>query len=262
MNEDASASFVKPARRFTVGRTWDVEPIRYNDLIMSQDFLRSLDDTNRPLTADLDINSDRLLIFFGGVQGFTAIPPFEFLNLTRDIPAKKIFVRDLEQSWYQMGLRGIASDVDGLTAYFRDVIRSQSVRRVVTVGNSMGGYASLLFGALLNVDAVLAFSPRTYLSFGKSLLTLDFRWRRQVAKARRANKNPIYLDLRRVMQTTVRKGTYHLHYSADDFRDTLHALNMRGTGVDLVRHPQGGHVLVKHLRDSGELKRALEKALG
>lgn len=228
---------------------------------MSQDFLRSLDDPSRPVAEQFDVDSDRLMIAFGGLQGFTAIPPFEFLNLTRDIPCKKIFVRDFEQVWYLKGLPGIAPNPEGVAEYLRGVIRSQSVRRVVTVGNSMGGYAALLFGALLDADVVLSFAPQTYLSLWKSALTLDIRWRRALVKANRVNQNPAYLELHNVLKSTPRKGTYHLYYSADDWHDVLHAVNLRGTGVDLIRCPGGGHALVKHLRESGELKRALVSAL-
>lgn len=88
--------------------------------------------------------------------------------------------------------------------------------------------------------------PRRFIVFRKRSLTVH---------------HPAYLDLRNVLKSMPRKGMYQLDYSADDWHDVLHALNLRGTGVNLIRCPGGGHGLVKHLRESGELKRALVSAL-
>ena len=41
------------------------------------------------------------------------------------------------------------------------VLAERESRRVVTAGLSAGGYAALLFGALLGVDTALAFAPQT-----------------------------------------------------------------------------------------------------
>ena len=229
---------------------------------MSQEFLQALEAPDSPIAADLEVDSDRLLIVFGGGQGFVAITPFEFLNITRDIPTKKIFLRDFAVAWYQKGLPGIAPDIDGVAAYLRDIIKKHSIRRVVTVGNSMGGYAALLFGTLIEADAVIAIAPQSFISPWKTILALDYRWRRFLPAALRAVTNRAYLDIRNVIRDRTRKGLYRVYYSATAFHDKMHALNLRGTGVELVRYEEGGHKLVKHLRDSGELKRAFEEALG
>jgi pimeloyl-ACP methyl ester carboxylesterase len=229
---------------------------------MNDSFLQQLDDPACAVATDFETESDRLLIAFGGIKGFKIIPPFEFLNLTRELPTRKIFLRDFDQVWYQNGLTGVAGDVDGIASFLRETIRAQRIRRVVMIGNSMGGYASILFGALLDVDAVIAFAPQTYIDFWKRLFTLDVRWRAQIRKAQQAGCNPAYLDLRSLLREwPERKGAYHLYYSAFDPFDTLHALNVIGRGVSLHPYAQGGHKLVRHLRDSGALKRILLDAL-
>ena len=40
------------------------------------------------------------------------------------------------------------------------ILDEQDVERLVMIGSSAGGYAALAFGALLQADLVLSFSPR------------------------------------------------------------------------------------------------------
>ena len=84
-----------------------------------------------------------LLIAFGGIQGLLAIPPFEFFGLTRGLDVDKLYVRDHGQAWYQAGLPGLASNIGAIADYLRDTIAEADARRVVMVGNSMGGSTSM-----------------------------------------------------------------------------------------------------------------------
>src|SRR5690606_24328241 len=80
--------------------------------------------------------------------------------MTSDLPVKKLYVRDLNNSWYHGEHPGIGAGVDALAEWIRGVIREQDVRKVVTLGCSMGGYAAILLGALIDADRVLAITQQ------------------------------------------------------------------------------------------------------
>lgn len=69
---------------------------------------------------------------------------------------REIYLRDIRKSWY---LRGINSRIDSI-GKLCDFIKEQIPEgcRIVTVGNSAGGYAAALFGTLLGADCVYDFS--------------------------------------------------------------------------------------------------------
>ncbi len=75
------------------------------------------------------------------------------------IDANIVFVNTKDNSWYQAGAGDdfpTIGDLKTALAYIRDEL---SASQSYTVGMSMGGYAAALFGGLLEVDAVLAFTP-------------------------------------------------------------------------------------------------------
>jgi len=219
-------------------------------------FVRQLEDTGLSVVTDLQVDSDRLLIAFGGLKGFRAIPPLEFSTITRDMPTKKIFLRDFRQAWYQGGLLGVAEDVDSIASYLHAHIREQRVSQVVTIGNSMGGYAALLFGAMLNAQAAIAIAPQTFLGFWRRLSCGDVRWLSQMQQARRANRNPLYLNLRHYFaRHPGRDGKFYVYYSG--YFDALHAWNLKGLGVELRYTPGSGHDLVRKMRETGQLKKII-----
>ena len=45
-----------------------------------------------------------LVIAFGGLAGEMGIPPWEFFRILDDLPIQRVFVRDIEQVWYQAGV--------------------------------------------------------------------------------------------------------------------------------------------------------------
>ena len=69
--------------------------------------------SSAPMKADLDGDSRTLLIAFGGMVGGFGIPFFEFSTLTGAFPVKRLFVRDLRQAWYHLGMPGRGELADG-----------------------------------------------------------------------------------------------------------------------------------------------------
>ena len=106
----------------------------------------------------------RLIVCFGGINlRFGGILPFDFLNYlsTNYDNVDFIFVNDLHRCVYQKGLKDITENTDETVAYLDNIIKSGNYDKVLFMGTSTGGYASILFGSLCHIDAVISFVPYT-----------------------------------------------------------------------------------------------------
>lgn len=212
---------------------------------------------------DLATESRALLILFGGIAGGVSMPVFEFFRVAADVPAKKAFLRDPRRGWYQLGIPGVGDTAEAVKRLLDDVIAKAAVARVVMAGASAGGFAALQFGALCRADDVVAFSPQTFVDAANRARANDERWPEQIAALHReAEDRRLTLDLLDVLPIEAGNTRFHVHVSADDPLDLLHARRLADrSGVRIVEHERGGHRLVKTLRDRGLLKPILTDAL-
>ena len=193
---------------------------------------------------------------FGGIFGALGIPPFEFYSLTKNLSVNKIYLRDLSQTWYHSGLPGISNSIDETSSFLKRTINESDVTNVVVMGNSMGGYAAILFGVLIQADIIHAFSPPT--SIG------DEKYVRHKKKVRMVKKNfsNKYFDLKKLIKLNKYHGTINIYYDAKDKIDTKHAIHLkRSKNIALHSFLGGGHGLVKRMKDSGELHRIITSSL-
>jgi len=226
-------------------------------------FESALHDDHSSLATDLSPQSSAMLIAFGGMRGGLGMPVFEFFKVTGEIDCKKVFVRDLQQAYYQRGLPSIASDIDGIARHLQALAR-ESDKHLVVVGNSMGGYAALLFGAMLQASTVHAFSPQTFIDYWNRLRYHEKRWGREVWSAHRyLRAKRSSFDLRKVLlSSSASATTFHVHYSTANEMDRVQAEHLKGLpNVILHNYDVGGHAIIKNLRDSGSLLRLLTEAL-
>ncbi len=219
-----------------------------------------------PVQEEMQSDSRTLLIAFGGLRGRIDVPQFEFLGLTGDFPIKRLYVRDLYQAWYQRGApRTGARNLEDLARALGETIGAYDVDRIVTIGNSAGGYAALAFGTLLGADTVLAFAPQTVIDPVAMEAMDDRRWVDKLsALADRGVLDPAWTDLAVALPAARRRGTRYQIYFDDSHRvDRLHAEHLRDVeGVRLYRFGKGGHYLVNRMRASGALERVVRDAVG
>ena len=205
----------------------------------------------------------KLLLSFGGIQQGIGIPLFEFFNSIAEIPCDKIFLRDFNQAWYQMGVDENIDHIDKLVEHLQSLIVQNQYERVVVLGNSMGGHAALLFGALLEVDVVLSFVPVT------SIDKFD-RWRYKDDRVPESinrvhtykDKRKAYFDMKTLLSKRKNlKTQFNIYYDRNFPVDRKHAERMKKfSNVHLHPEEEGEHGLVKLIRDRGDLQKIIRAA--
>jgi pimeloyl-ACP methyl ester carboxylesterase len=228
-------------------------------------FETDLSDDSRGALYDLDGDNDSAIIAFGGLwMRMGGLPPFEFFGQLDDIPSGLVFVRDLEQSWYQFGIRGAADDIRASAKWLSDLLETHGIRRIVCVGCSAGGFAAIVFGSLIGATEIHAFCAQTTIARLGLWRAHDKRWNQYLKPMRKqlGARRPIF-DARSVLSTDTPNPHIYVHWGTNEKRDGRHALRLDGLpNVTLVPHNGVGHGdLTRSLRDSGELRRLLLQSL-
>lgn len=203
--------------------------------------------------------SGRIYIFFGGIIGKIGMPPFEFYRSSNILAYSRVFVRDPYQAWYLRGLPGIGPDIHAVGEYLEKIIDTSGADKVTFVGNSMGGYAALLFCAMLKTGSAIAFSPQTFISDEMRMLHGDALWSDKISPLTEAPVHPEAHDLALWIQGHYREMHARLIVSDDDPLDCLHAGELSHfPNIRVKQFPEGGHKLVTLLRDKGLLEGILK----
>ena len=207
----------------------------------------------------LSPNASSLYIFFGGIAGAIGMPSFEFYNASKIIKENKIFLRDFSQCWYQNGLAGVSNNIQSTAMYIKTQIGSIKPDKIFFVGNSMGGYAAILFSEIIGQGEVIAFSPQTFISPLLRLKYKDFRWQKQIITTYRNSLFHRYIwDTKPLLSKERKSRKLSIFVSKNDRIDMIHAKHIKGeAGVQVFEFEDGGHGLVKLLRDEGHLPRIM-----
>ena len=210
-----------------------------------------------------EINNDskNLIVVFGGLAGELPIPVFEFLRSLQKYSCDKIFIRDLRQKWYQNGLQGYTENIYGTTELLRNLCGIKDYQTISFIGNSSGGYAALLFGNLLKVYSVIAFSPQTFINKRLRKKYDDNRWNKQIVSIFRLKSKKI-LDVKKILCSKKNITENHIYFSSKDNLDKIHAERLKYcNNVFLHQYDYSGHYLIRSLKNNGDLVNILDSHL-
>jgi len=201
-------------------------------------------------------NSENLIICFGGMAlQMGGIMPFEFLNYLSKTYQKNTdlyFYIDKKQCWYHKGFDGITNNIDDTVLYLNSIIKKSNYKKILFMGVSAGGYASILFGSLCNVSNVISFIPITKPSPNGVGLKHQTRY---IAIDKR------YEDLKNIINN---KTKYILHgdVTIKNENDNHHISQCNNLdcfpNVKIIYH-KGLHMKV--LRDNGTIKKNINNIL-
>ena len=213
-----------------------------------------------PISENLVPGSEKLFLFFGGLVGSIGMFPFEFYRSAQILDHSKIFFRDISQAWYQRGLPGIGGNAHAIGDYLQAKIEESGATEIRFVGNSMGGYAALMFCAMIGRGKAITFVPQTFICPKKRLLLGDERYQDKVQALHQNLSATDIVDLKRWISERHPEMEAQVHVSDEDPIDILHANELDGFGnIAIHRYDQGGgHDLVQWLRDKGDLARILK----
>jgi hypothetical protein len=212
--------------------------------------------------ADIDIQFENIqpnkpvIIAFSGLNSrFAGISIFEFKTfLYKYFDCNFIFCKDSNKKWYFKGLAGYSSGINDTVRKLKSFIQEHHFTKVITLGNSCGGFAALLFGNLLAADDIIAFSPQTFIDDKNKKISGDARWASEMSDVEQ-NALPDerhYLDIHNLQESKAQRIT--IVFGLAEANDCIHAYRMNDwANVRLIEIPNGDHHVVKELRDNGEL---------
>ena len=239
-------------------------------------------DNRRVKTSTEDVLVDRvvpdeiLVIAFGFVS-WEARPDFDFYGRLRKLEQNsgrhinKILVRDSGNAWYHRHVAGLGEHPDETAASLRALIREIRPSKVITIGQSMGAYAAVMYGLLLEVQQVIAFGPLSFLDPQQALLYHERRW---LSVMRDLAANPPasgYYDLPTLGRAKAGAlPDMHIIFGtkpdADGKEsvnlDAMHAQRLAAIGnCTLHPYPYSGHTVVQHLIDTKRINALLARLI-
>jgi len=222
------------------------------------------------------VHPGRPLILSFSFVDWKELPIFDFFGRTKKLEAatgqrfNRILVRDPSNGWYHRGVPGLGAHVDEVAGTLRGLIQSIRPSRVITIGQSMGGYAAILFGTLIRADRIVAFGPLSHLDPVEATRTGDLRFLPVMRSLADDPPKTVYFDLADLATRLNYQGTTHLvfgtHPGHDDGvsgnLDALHALRLaRHPSVVLHPYPEADHLIIPWLVDHHQLDPLLAQLL-
>jgi len=181
-------------------------------------------------------STDKLLIVFSHreAKGFAAYKLAQKTNMSI------LYLKDpgndnLGCSWYNGKIDNLSKNCNELLEFLKSIIQTNNFKYVVTIGSSMGGYASILFGNLLNVNLILAFVPQILID-GKLPRNPDH-----------SKHKIIFENLIPIMQNNIKTNIF---IGTNDIIDLYNALLCRNIpNVEIVGINGLGHLLLEELSE-------------
>lgn len=184
---------------------------------------------------------NNLICCFGGMAlAMGGIPPFEFVKYLSlyDSDCDLLFYIDKKQCCYHRGIEGITNNIEETVDFLNKKINKYD--KVIFMGTSAGGYASILFGSLCKVSNVISFIPKIKLNHAI---------------------NTDYADLKNIINS----NTQYILFgdkSVTDINDSHHISQCEMletfSNVKIIKKDS---IDMKILRDSGTIKDTIDRII-
>ena len=198
-----------------------------------------------------------VLLFCGGGTYRLGMPLNAFHRWAGQMPAHLIYLRDFRDEFFLDGVGAIGGGLGGTLEFLRQAVHELGARRILCYGFSVGGFAALHYGLLLNAARVLALGAPVDLQPGANLF---LRWAR--AARRLHKKHPgLRLNMVHEYRAAVTPPQVSLMYGEDNWDDRLHAERMRPCAFATLRPVAqfAGHNPVIELIRRGEFQSLLQE---
>jgi pimeloyl-ACP methyl ester carboxylesterase len=216
-----------------------------------------------------------LIITFGFAQ-WNAPVAFDFVGRLRKLEFllgqsfHRIHLRDRSLSWYLHGLPGLGSNLLRTLDALASQVRALAPTRVLTLGQSMGGYGAILYGLALGADRIVAFGALSTMDPAVARAQGDPRWLSVMERLQAEGIRPERSDLVTLAAASARPLDLRLHYGEQpDFPkrgpanlDLFHAERFASLpGCRIYRHAEANHAPSLLLQAQGRLDAVLLRDL-
>ena len=209
---------------------------------------------------------------------------FEFVGTCKRAGATHgLFVKDMHQSWYMLGVNtgtcmadGATQSFDSLVELLRREVEALQPARLVTLGASMGGYAAIRAGLALGATAVLAFVPQVIVDPAEreaiELPHMAFVGSLRRLRATMAARALEMTSLLPSVGACTHAVQVQVHVGARESGDVREALLLREAAreagdacaavISVHVHARKGHLLFRDLKEAGALDELLTELVG
>jgi len=216
-----------------------------------------VEDFQRPFYIQDFKDLDHLIIALSGYgqnyEWFGTMKKFE-----TNYNFNKLWIRDLLSSYWHGEFPGVGIGPFVLAEFIKNKIEESKAKKVMMMGLSMGGYGSILFGCLCNVDLVLSFSGQTYLpKHRRNKYKLDEKWEGLGVDRKNTDLKNIFK-----IHNDKNKTTYKLFYGKENKMDRTFANHLSDQrGVELNPVNTNRHNSVGISFKSGKAGKMIEEFL-
>lgn len=205
-----------------------------------------------------------LFIIFGGIYHNIGMPVFEFKNFlsSKYGNVNYLLIRDLHQIWYFKGIAGLSNNLEENVVEIKKIIDSIEHTTTHVMGNSMGGTASVLYGVLLNVDFIDAFSIQSFLDESTRKKYNDNRWVDYVDKLHEDFKHYKYINFKSIEKKHF-DGKMNIYCAEKEKLDKIH-IDYFNHDCDytVIKVSNANHNnIIKVMKESGELIEIFDKKI-
>jgi hypothetical protein len=199
------------------------------------------------LVVELGADPTVLIVVFSGAKG-----GFDFAQATNRLNYSRILCQDPYRIWYHEGLDEQRHNIRAFAGCLREHIEALDPKAMVFIGNSVGGYAAILFGHLLCADSVHAFAPQTCLQpdYVKQHRRLDSPLKAAAYERLWSSQHAEWdwFDLNDVLADYNGRTIYFVHHCADSVPDR-HAAQWIAAreGVSVRDYPCDRHNVARHI---------------
>tara|TARA_B100000242_G_scaffold285100_1_gene249145 strand:- start:138 stop:860 length:723 start_codon:yes stop_codon:yes gene_type:complete len=203
---------------------------------------------------------------------------FEWQGFFKDKNVKTLHLRDYNKAyyfgeWYDEAGSKIGSDVNSHVEFLSEIVRESECNRLIMTGASMGGFAAILYGVLLNANSIMSFNPQIYMDTNGSFASLS----QGAFDNTNADDQKLYFDLTNLDYEKF-DGTAYCHWGSH-YIDEAHMKSMKefcnknkhlggrkpenaspDHKISILKHGIGGHGhLCGRLRNMGYLEKYFER---
>lgn len=144
---------------------------------------------------------------------------FEWYHSRISKAYKHVFIRDIFKQWY---LAGINSTIDSPLELIEFLKKETKGYKIITIGSSAGGYASILYGSILNAKKIIAFNPQFELN---SLLQTSSEYIDPLIFRLENSKLRIYFDIIPFIHKAVNIYYFYSQHSPLDIKQNNYLNN-------------------------------------